>query len=444
MIENNVNTYLNTYLNALEDRGYFNGAILIGTKGKIISNRCFGMANFEYELPNTPTTKYRIGSLTKGFTAAAILKLQENGWLHVSDPIGKYIPSVPHGFEITLHHILTHTSGLANHTSMPDYWTHTMRLPFSLDQLLNWYKEQPLEFPPGEGESYSNSAYYLLGHVIEQVSGQSYSDYLHEHIFKPLEMHDSGHDNGSKLLPNRATGYHVWGDIIHIDHVDMSHAFSAYGLYSTIEDLYRWDQGLYSTKILSKASIEQMFTPNQFGTGYGWELTDVVYDSSPTKLAYHFGNINGFNSAIYRFLDEEITIIAISNLGIDAIERIMADLARILHGVETSLPVGKINQIDVNLEDYNWICGEYMSMSEDTPNLSVEIMNDRCFVSMPRRFGAPYKYEIVPTSVDGPSITFFSRYVNESFNFTPLTESNGIQLSYRDVNGKNFDMVRTI
>ncbi|HAA31543.1 MAG TPA: serine hydrolase, partial [Cyanobacteria bacterium UBA8553] len=200
-----------TYLKAYLETGYFMGTVLVAREGEVLLSNGYGLANLEHNIAHTPQTKFRLGSITKQFTATAILQLQEQGLLQVDAPISTYLPNYPNGEQITVHHLLNHTAGIPSYTSFPDY-PQKWRTVMSVDELIAWFSDKPLEFTPGDRHNYSNSGYAVLTKIIETVSSQSYADYLQHHIFQPLEMTNSGYDIYEKILPNRASGYTFFGD----------------------------------------------------------------------------------------------------------------------------------------------------------------------------------------------------------------------------------------
>lgn len=197
---------MTAYLEAYSETGFFIGSVLIAYAGEVLLRQGYGMANLEHSVANSSQTKFRLGSVTKQFTAAAILQLQEQGLLKVNNPISTYLPNYPEGNQITVHQLLTHTAGIPNYTSFPDY-VHQQRTAMTLDETIAWFSDKPLEFTPDDRYSYSNSGYTLLTKLIEVVSGQSYADYLQHHIFEPLGMIDSEYDKAEPILPHRASGY---------------------------------------------------------------------------------------------------------------------------------------------------------------------------------------------------------------------------------------------
>ncbi len=236
-------TKFQQYMDAAVKVDGFSGSVLVSRGGETLFARGYGMANIELQVPNTPRTKFRLGSITKQFTAMAIMIIAEQGKLKLDDPIGKYVDDAPKTWKkVTLHHLLTHTSGIFDFTSDPDL-EKLMSRPETLRSLIARFKDKPVNFPPGEKFAYCNSGYVLLGAVIEKVSGMSYEAFLRKSIFEPLGMKDTGYDHTETILPNRAAGYERVGDgLKNADYIHMSQPFSAGALYSTVEDLARWDR----------------------------------------------------------------------------------------------------------------------------------------------------------------------------------------------------------
>ena len=242
------------YFSELVENDKFSGAILVSDKGEIIISKGFGMANYELYVPNTPKTKFRIGSVTKQFTAVAIMQLCENGLLNLDDTLDEFISDYPKGDKVTIHHLLSHTSGIFNHTSIEVFLKNIMRNNHSVDDLIKEFKNLPYDFEPGAKYSYSNSGFILLGYIIEKISKQSYNQYLQENIFNKLSMDDSGCDNHIELIKNRASGYALEGEnkiLSNCDFIDMSVPYAAGTLYSTVENLHIWNNGLFGGKVIS-------------------------------------------------------------------------------------------------------------------------------------------------------------------------------------------------
>lgn len=338
---------MTAYLQACLANRYFMGSVLVARAGEVLLSAGYGMANLEHDVPNTPQTKFRIGSITKQFTATAILQLQEQGLLEVHDSISTYLPDYPNGEQITIHHLLNHTSGIPNYTEL-DNFEQTTKIQVTLDDLIARFSGEPLEFTPGERYRYTNSGYVVLTKIIETVSSHSYADYLQHQILEPLGMVDSGYDRQEVILPHRASGYIFSGEAYqNADSVDMSWPSGAGGMYSTIEDLYKWEQGLYTDTVLTASSREMMFTPKvvvraeEDGKGYYHGYGGIICTHYERKLLYHGGGIDGFSTRIARYPDERISIIVLTNIDAAAatpVVPIANDLAAILFGEPYELP----------------------------------------------------------------------------------------------------------
>jgi CubicO group peptidase (beta-lactamase class C family) len=269
-------------------------SVVVIHQGEIVHKKGYGLSNIEKEIPNTPETIFRLGSTTKQFTAMAVLQLHDKQLLQIDDPIGKYFPGTLNGDRITIRHLLTHTSGITE----------------SMDS--------ELEFTPGDQLNYSNTGYNLLGKLIEKVSGLSYEAYLQQHIFKPLGMNHSGYDHPNTKPENSAVGYEIGDDGSYTNQADsdVSDAYAAGALYSTVEDMYLWDQALYSEMLVMKGTLNQAFSQvtlnngSKASYGFGW----LINQWHGLKEVGHGGDITGFNSYIARFPDEQFSAIVLSNV----------------------------------------------------------------------------------------------------------------------------------
>ncbi len=316
-------------------RKQFMGSVLIVRDQTVLFSKGYGSANLEWNIPNDSTTKFRLGSVTKQFTAASILLLEDRGKLKVDDPVKKYLPNAPAAWDkVTIYHLLTHTSGIPSFTEFPDY-APTEAIPTTPEKLVARFRNKPLEFQPGDKFKYSNSGYVLLGYLIEKVSGQTYSQFVEENIFKPLKMQDSGYDSNSAIIPHRASGYTPDGiGIRNTGYVDMTIPFSAGALYSTTEDLVRWEQGLYGGKLLSAASLQKMTTPAK--DNYAMGLT-VSTENGHRKFS-HGGGIEGFNTSLAYYPDDKLAVVVLGNLNGGAPDQIALQLADVVHGQQVVLP----------------------------------------------------------------------------------------------------------
>jgi CubicO group peptidase (beta-lactamase class C family) len=285
---------VNKLFECTTDTPFPGASVIVIHHGKILLDKGYGLANIEKSEPNTPLTVFRLGSITKQFTAMAILQLYDKQMLQINDYVEKYFPGTLNGNKITIKNLLTHTSGITE----------------SLDA--------ELAFTPGTQISYSNAGYNLLGKIIEKVSGMSYEKYLQENIFKPLGMNNSGYEHPDINVKNCATGYIINnnGSYSDIGKSDVSGAFSAGALYSTAEDMYKWDQALYTEKLVKASTLNQAFSQSTLNDGsttkygFGW----MVSQWRGLKEVGHGGDITGFNSYIARYPDEQFTVIVLSNI----------------------------------------------------------------------------------------------------------------------------------
>jgi CubicO group peptidase (beta-lactamase class C family) len=312
----------------------FMGSVLIARDKTIVLDKGYGYANLEWNVPNSPTTKFRSGSITKQFTSASIFLLQERGKLKVDDAVKKYMPDAPAAWDkVTIFNLLTHTSGIPSFTGFPDYAS-TDAIPTTPEKLVARFRDKPLEFQPGEKWNYSNSGYVLLGYLIEKISGQSYAHFVQENIFVPLGMKGSGYDSNSALILHRASGYSPGATgLVNAGFIDMSIPLSAGGLYSTTEDLLLWEQGLFGGKLLSSASLQKMTTA--FKDDYACGL--AVRTVKGLKLIEHGGGIEGFNTQLSYYPDKKLTVVVLGNLNGPSPSEIASKLAAVAHGEKVVL-----------------------------------------------------------------------------------------------------------
>lgn len=318
---------------------HFQGAALIAKEGKFFFNKGYGFANAEHQIPNTPQTVFRIGSITKLFTVVAILQLQEKGLLNVNDPIAKYIPDYPGGDKITIHHLLSHLSGIPSiyrFSNLPEI----QRQATTPLQAMAHFKNLPLEFAPGKDCASSDSGYIILGAIIETITSKSYEEYLKEKIFRPLNMAATFYEHNHAVIPRRASGYQYQeGMLRHASFIDMSLPHAAAALSSTVEDLHKFDQALKGTVLLSKASLDTLFTihgsnaANKIASGYGFRIGPLnrgMEECQPDIMG-HFATIDGFEGAFIRYPHEDLTIILLANVEKTDVRSFHKNIARLLH-----------------------------------------------------------------------------------------------------------------
>jgi D-alanyl-D-alanine carboxypeptidase len=305
------------FLTAEAEAGRFRGAVLLALQGETLLRSGYGLANEEWRLPNSPTTKFRIGSVTKTFTATAILRLVEAGTLDLNDNIGAWIGDLPQAWHsLTLHQLLTHTAGLRDHVAVPAKRTLNLTGAKPVD-LIELIANEPLLFPPGTSRSYSNTGYVLLGMLIEKISNRTYACYLDEEILRPLQLTATGYDHHSQISPERASGYaRRDGKLQNAEYLDMSVPFSAGGLFSTVDDLLRWNTALHVDGFLNPSSYKRMIadypeTKKEDGS-YGYGL--FIGKRSGYTCLSHSGGVNGFISVNEYYPELHGSLILLSNL----------------------------------------------------------------------------------------------------------------------------------
>jgi CubicO group peptidase (beta-lactamase class C family) len=308
-------TRIETYLNESVKNNLFSGSVLIAHDSDILLSAGYGLANREWDIPNTPDTKFRIASLTKQFTAMSILILQERGLLTLQDHACQYFEECPEAWQdITIEHLLHHTSGIpGNYYDMGEFERTRNTSP---SRLIELFFDAPLHFQPGSRSEYSDSGYIVLGRIIEVASDQPYRRFLRENIFDPLGMDDTDYDTTTSVIKHRAEGYANPNQ--HAAYFHISNAYASYGLYSTVEDFYRWDQALYSGDVVSQESWDAMFAaavPISGVPGYSHALYGLGMGSlDDHPYIRHDGGMDGFTSSMVHFTDDNVTIIVLSNL----------------------------------------------------------------------------------------------------------------------------------
>jgi CubicO group peptidase (beta-lactamase class C family) len=386
----------------------FMGSVLVARGNQVLFSKGYGFANLEWSTPNTPATKFRIGSMTKQFTAAAILLLEERGKLKIGDPVRKYLPDEPVAWDkVTIYHLLTHTSGIVNLLSVPGI-QNMVPLPQTPDQLMAVVRDKPLEFEPGTKYQYSNSGYNLLGRLIEIVTGQRYQSFMDKSIFAPLGMKDSGYDTNIDILPRRAAGYSSGpGGLVNADFVHMSNTYSAGGLYSTTEDLLRWEQGLWSGKLLSPQSLAKMTTP--YLNGYAFGLGIGTYRGR--KRICHDGGVPGFNSFLAYFPETRITVAVLSNmLPPGAAPEIAGLLSDIAHGEKVVL-TSELKAITLSPKTLESLAGTYRIAPGN--NMIIDVENGLLI----SRTGQLTGYVNTTTLTPSSETYFFSKETNVQVEF---------------------------
>lgn len=351
-------------LNQLFEPNGPGGVALVVKDGKPIYRKSYGMANLELDVKMTPDNIFRIGSITKQFTAVAILKLAEEGKIDLNDDITKYIKDYPtNGHSITIKHLLNHTSGIKSYTGMEKWDAEERKRDFSPTELIDYFKNEPMDFAPGEQFKYNNSGYVLLGHIIELVSGESYADYVQNHLFKPLNLDNSFYGSTSKVIKNRASGYDKVDDAyINSDFLSMTQPYAAGSLLSTVDDVYTWYMAIMNDELISKASREMahqmgvLKNGDKIDYGFGWFIGNI--QNSP--MIEHGGGINGYLTASVFLPEENVFVAVFSNCNCNAPSATANKIAALAIGKPFSW-----DKVEMNAEALSSYQGVYEKSADD-------------------------------------------------------------------------------
>lgn len=308
-----VKQQLDAYFSQLEEAKTFTGTVLVAQEGKVIFKKGYGMANYESGIPNKPKTVMSIASLTKAFASMSIMMLAERGLLSIDDTIADHIPEFPDGDRVALHHLLSQSSGLFEYLNNPDIWANIEQY-HTPEDLLQYYMYMPLQFEPGSRHEYSNSNYITLGVILERVSGMSFRDFIKANILDPLKMKHTSYDPFETDFPYKATGYDLIDPPLVTMYCHPSIPYTAGAMYSSVLDMYKWEQALYTDKLVSYASLEKMFTPGHGDYGYGWYINELAVNGDMHKHIWHWGAYFGFHSFISRLVDDKLTVILLLNV----------------------------------------------------------------------------------------------------------------------------------
>jgi CubicO group peptidase (beta-lactamase class C family) len=350
---------------------HFKGTVLVAKGDRVILSKRYGLANPDRDIPNTPSTKFRLGSITKQFTAACILLLEERGKLKVEDPVKKYMADAPPAWDkITIRNLLTHTAGIPNLTSFPNS---------SAEKTVARLRDEPLDFEPGSKFSYSNSGYVLLCYLVERISGESYEKFLQENIFTPLAMKDSGYDSNSETF----TG-------------------GAGGLYSTTEDLLKWERGLFGGKVLSAESPRKMTTPCKGDYAFGL----FVRTEEGRKQIRHNGAMEGFNTSMAYYPRSQVIVAVLANVNGPAPDAMLPKLAAAAHGQDVTLTTER-KEVRVGADTLARYAGVY-SMAPGV-NMVITVSDGQLISQMAAQGKVPLFAE--------SETMFFSKVADAEFEF---------------------------
>lgn len=372
----------------------FQGAVLVAERGKVIYREAFGLANREWNIPNQADSRYDIASVSKQFTAMLVMQLYEEGKTHPDSTISSYYPEYRSDIarKVTIHHLLTHRSGIPNYTSIPYVWSDSLINRYSSDELVQKFCSGDLEFEPGSRYSYNNSGYFILSVILEKVSGQSFAELLEEKILEPLHMNNTGLDQRASIIDKRAYGYVQKNDQFeNARPMYMANLQGAGNMYSTVDDLYRWDRALHEGKLLSAKGHREMtkafseesdtwITPYKNSYGYGMGVAQVPGPrNKDIGMIFHSGHITGYSSFMARFVDDEHLVVLLSNLGEVSTVRMNAiaqEVKNVLYGLPYAVPKRSLKSmlfdtirnegIDAALQEYDQLTAEFPYDYKDT------------------------------------------------------------------------------
>ena len=330
---------VDAFLTAAHEAGQFDGSALVARGDEIAYERGFGQAERSWGIPNAPDTRHRIGSVTKQFTAALVLQLVEAGEIELDAPITRYLPDYPAAQgAVTVHQLLSHTGGIPEHTNRPDF-VDIMRDPVAPEAFLEVFSGEPLDFEPGSAYRYSNSGYFLLGVIIERVTGQPYAEALRQRLLEPLGLSDTVYQDNTTVLDRMASGYdRVGADVRHTAYIDTGIPYAAGMMVSTVRDLHTWTRALHAARPFESAeTLTRMTTPVMNSYAYGIDNSMMPMGGKMVRAIGHSGGIPGFRSMLIYFPESEETVALISNTS-DEAGALARSVGQILHGGDVPLP----------------------------------------------------------------------------------------------------------
>lgn len=417
---------LNELVNAYVTAGKFNGAVLVAQNGNILLRKGYGFSNTDTKQVNTPNSIFQIGSITKQFTSAIIMELQQEGKLSTQDMLSKYFPSLPNADKINIENLLTHTSGLYNYTNDTSFMKGNLTKHYSQQEMLSLFTKYPPDFEPGTKWNYSNTGYSILGYIIEKVTSEPYEAVVRKRIFEKLNMSHTGFDFTNLKDTDKTHGYFsiVEGKGFPAPIVDSTIAYSAGAIYTTVGDLYKWERSITNGSILRQPSWEKIFTPFKNKYGYGWNI-DSLYGKPVTS---HGGGIHGYSSYLLRFPKDDIVVIALDNSS-NSIGKMANSLAAIVLNQPYQLPT--INK-EITLDTA--ILKQYVGEYQISPNFVINIMQSGN--KLVAQATSQPAVDIFPKKEN----VFFLKVVEAELEFVKNTSGEVIELILhqggRDLHGK--------
>ena len=351
-----ISKLVNDYTNSYVKTGDFSGCILITKNYNILFEGCFGFANQSFQVPNEINTKFKIGSVSKQFTAAAILILEQQGLLKTTDTLSKFFPNHSNAERITIHQLLTHTSGITDIYNVPDFNKLSSQKK-TISDLTKLVLDSELQFEPGTQYQYSNGGYAILAEVIEKISGSAYQDYLNEYIFQPLRMTATGHNRYNDVIPNLAIGYDPseYSNVKITDFLDPELLKGSGSLYSTVQDLQLWVESIKNRSLMNKESYEKLL--KNYGNNYGYGIS--LYKSFEEPVFGHDGRVNGYIADYLHYIESDITVIILGNIQTGVADFFRRDIAAIVFKKEYKSRAKRIPPEDDAKIDKQKIIGTY-------------------------------------------------------------------------------------
>jgi CubicO group peptidase (beta-lactamase class C family) len=385
---------IDSLVTAYTNNAEFSGTVLVAKKGKILLEKGYGYSNAMQQVPNDAATVYNIASVTKTFTAALILKLQEKGKLSVKDTLGTYYPGYPQGGKITIHQLLTHTSGIHDYLAVKEFQRLDQTKALSLEEMIAFFKDKPLDFEPGSKFHYSNSGYTMLGYIIEKVTGMPYGKALQTYIFNPLHMRHTSFGPPDTTTVKLATGYMVYYKSFKRPsfRVNPSISYATGGIYSSVEDLYIWNNALQKGKFLSEKTLAQAYKKDKGNYGYGW-FTDTLYGKQRVS---HDGNIPGYKSNINRFPGDDICVIALSNSNNSGVGGMVRNMVNILYHQPLTTAFANLPVISIPDSVKQEYTGIYKFRKEDSVQVAIRLSDTHLFITVANQL----EVEILPVFKD--------------------------------------------
>lgn len=402
---------IDEYLTAAADLQRFNGTILIAQKGTVLLQKGYGWRNKSAKIPNDTNSIFQLGSITKTFTGAAIMQLQEEKKLSVKDKLSNYFPDYPNGDQITLENLFLHNSGIYDFKAIL-YGSDSAKLtqPVTKEWMLAQFRDKPLTTKPGGEVHYTNSGYYLLGLIIEKVTGKPFESVIRDRFITPLHLMQTGFDFRNLKNAGKTTGYTYWKDsvLIATPVIDSTVAYAAGGMYSSVGDLYRWAQAILSRQILKPESWAATFNPpNKGNWGYGWGIN---YFAKNKKLVFQNGNLPGFATFFVLIPEDDIVMIMLANIDdtsdMTTLEPMLKDLFFITYGMPYQLPIS-LKTVPVSESVLTQYVGKYQLAPDRI--LAITLEKGKIFLQVTGQD----QFEIFPSS----ETDFFLKAVNARLTF---------------------------